>query len=90
MEYPVLNYLLTLTSETILTGVVINVSLESNHCNETEVVLGPQDGLEENQKYVYTVTAINSIGNTTSHEKHFGLFTLIIWYFMIDIVLIIQ
>ena len=41
-------------------------------------MLDPQDGLDDNQKYVYSVTAINSIGNTTSHEKHFGLFTLII------------
>ena len=42
---------------------VINVSLDSN---ETEVVLSPQDGLEDNQKYVYTVTAVNSIRSTTS------------------------
>ena len=35
----------------------------------TEVVLGPQDGLEDNQKYVYTVTAINTIGMTTSNEN---------------------
>ena len=61
MEYPVLSYLLMLRSEQ--TGVVINVSLNPNW---TEVVLGPQDGLDDNQKYVYTVTAINSIGNTTS------------------------
>ena len=61
MEYPVLSYLLVLKSEQ--TGVLINVSLDSN---ETEVVLGPQNRLEDNQKYVYTVTAINSIGNTLS------------------------
>ena len=61
MEYPVLSYLLMLRSEQ--TGVVINVSLNPNW---PEVVLGPQDGLDDNQKYVYTVTAINSIGNTTS------------------------
>ena len=60
MEYPVLSYLLMLRSEQ--TGTVsLNLRL-----NWTEVVLGPQDGLDDNQKYVYTVTAINSIGNNTS------------------------
>ena len=63
MEYPVLQYLLVLRSEQ--TGVVINESLDPN---ETEVVLGPQDGLKDNQKYVYTVTAINSIGMAASHQ----------------------
>ena len=62
-----LSYLLVLRPEQ--TGIVINMSL--NH-NETEVVLGPQDGLEDNQKYVYTVTAINSIGNTTSDSEKDG------------------
>ena len=61
MEYPVLSYLLMLRSEQ--TGIAINVSLNPNW---TEVVLGPQNGLDDNQKYVYTVTAINNIGNTTS------------------------
>ena len=48
------------------TEVVISQSLAHNM---TEVVLGPQDGLEDNQKYVYTVTAINTIGMTTSDEN---------------------
>ena len=48
---------------------IINLTVDSN---ETEVVLGPQDGLEDNQKYVYTITAINSIGNSTSEERSFG------------------
>ena len=63
MEYPVLSYLLMLRSEQ--TGIVINVSLNPNW---TEVVLDPQGGLDDKQKYVYTVTAINNIGNTTSQE----------------------
>ena len=63
LEYPVLSYLLVLRSEQ--TGVFINISLGAN---ETEVLLGPQDGLEENQKYVFTVTAVNNIGTTTSHQ----------------------
>ena len=70
MEYPVLSYLLALRS--VQTGTVIYVF---NDSNETEIVLGHQDGLEENQKYVYKVTAINSIGNVTSHKKHLGLYT---------------
>ena len=43
----------------------INTSLDSN---ETEVILGPDIGLETNQKYLYTLTAINAIGNVTSHQ----------------------
>ena len=64
VEYPVLNYLIVLRSEQM----VINVSLDPNE-TDSEVVLGPQDGLEDNQKYMYTVTAINSIGNITSEEN---------------------
>ena len=36
--------------------------------NETEVILGPEIGLETNQKYLYTLTAVNAIGNVTSHR----------------------
>ena len=45
--------------------IIIIISLDSN---ETEVTLGPEDGLETNQKYMYTLTAINAIGNVTSHQ----------------------
>ena len=41
------------------------ISLDSN---ETEVILGPEIGLETNQKYLYTLTAVNAIGNVTSHQ----------------------
>ena len=63
IEYPVLSYLIALRSEQ--TKMVINIPLGSN---ETEAVLGPQNGLKDNQKYVYNVTAINSVGNTTSED----------------------
>ena len=36
--------------------------------NETEVILTPRNGLEADQKYEYRVTAINAIGNVTSHQ----------------------
>ena len=58
-----LNYLLVFRSEQ--TGVAVNVSLDSN---ETEVVLSPRDLLKNNQKYVYRVTATNSIGMSASHQ----------------------
>ena len=63
LEYPVLSYLLVLRLEQ--TGVFINISLGAN---ETEVMLGPQDGLGKKQKYVFTVTAVSSSGTTTSHQ----------------------
>ena len=43
----------------------INISLGAN---ETRVTLGPQDGLEEDKKYLITVTADNSIGTATTHQ----------------------
>ena len=39
------------------------MSLDSN---ETAVTIGPNDGLEANKKYQYTVTAVNDIGSTMS------------------------
>ena len=48
------------------------VSLDSD---VIEVYLGSHDGLEDNQLYTYTVTAVNSIGNATSNEKVLGKFT---------------
>ena len=44
---------------------VVIISLDSN---ETEVILSPEIGLDTNQKYLYTLTAINAIGNVTSHQ----------------------
>ena len=34
--------------------------------NETKVVIGPGDGLEDNQEYEYTINAINSVGMTAT------------------------
>ena len=46
---------------------MINKSVAPN--KTTEVVLGPEDGLDDNKKYASTVTAINIIGMTTSNEE---------------------
>ena len=64
LEYPVLSYLLVFRIEE--TRVFINISLG---INETQVILGTRHGLEDNQKYVYIVNAINSIGMTTTDEN---------------------
>ena len=64
LEYPLSSYLLVLRSK--WSGKFINLSLD---VNETEIVLDPQDGLEDNQKYVYTITAINSVGTATTDEN---------------------
>ena len=55
------SYLLMLDSKERASDVA--VFLEAN---ETDVVLGLEDGLKEYQTYVYSVTAINIIGNTTT------------------------
>ena len=57
-----LGYFLVLSSKQ--TGVFINISLGAN---ETEVILGPQDGLEEDQKCVYAA-AVNSIRTTSTRQ----------------------
>ena len=64
LEYPVFTYLLKLKSEEI--GSEVEKSLGSN---ETEVTIGPSDGLKGNKKYQYTVTAVNDVGNTTSDTQ---------------------
>ena len=43
----------------------VSLSLDSN---ETEVILGPEIGLETNQKYIYALTVVNAIGNVTSYQ----------------------
>ena len=45
---------------------LINVSVD---INETGIVLSPQDGLEDNQKYLYRLSAVNSVGITTTDEN---------------------
>ena len=67
VKYPVSSYLLKLKSEGI--GGEVEKSLGSN---ETEVTIGPSDGLKENRKYQYTVTARNSVVNTTSNGSVLG------------------
>ena len=59
-------------------------------------MLDPQDGLEENQKYVYTVSAINSIGTTTLHQngddecfcKYIGQYYTMMDFFLYYIIII--
>ena len=56
-----LSYLISLRSE-----LIGHVTQKLIGPNETEVQLGPKDGLRANQNYAYTVTAINVIGNASS------------------------
>ena len=63
-----LRYLVVLRSEQ--TGVIFNIlSLDSE---ENNAVVGNYDGLEDNHIYIYTVTAMNSVGNSTSDEIVIG------------------
>ena len=61
VDQPVLSYLLNFQSSV---GICVFF-----YSNETEVMLGPQDGLDDNQEFVYTITAINSVGNATSQNN---------------------
>ena len=45
---------------------MINVLVSSN---ETDIIVKRQDGLRNNQKYFYTVSAINSFGNATLDQN---------------------
>ena len=45
---------------------LINISLNAD---ETEVVLGPDVGLENDQKYMYTVSALNNFGKISSNKN---------------------
>ena len=58
VDQPVLSYLLNFQSSA---GICVFF-----YSNETEVMLGPQDGLDDNQK---SITAINSVGNATSQNN---------------------
>ena len=58
-----LSYLLMLTLDSKERASDVVVLLEAN---ETDVVLGLEDGLKQYQTYVYSVTAINTVGNTTT------------------------
>ena len=57
------SYLLMLTLDSKERGSDVVVLLEAN---ETDVVLGLEDGLKQYQTYVYSVIAINTVGNTTA------------------------
>ena len=62
-DYHVLSYLIMLMLDLKDRASDVVVFLEAN---ETDVVLGLEYGLKEYQTYVYSVTAINIIGNTTT------------------------
>ena len=64
MDFPVQRYLLTLLSK----QTKMIVSLDSNN---TETFIRFEDGLVENQIYMFAVTAINTIGNVTSDKMSF-------------------
>ena len=67
MEYPVLCYLVVLRSEQ--TDVTFNMTLDSE---KSGAVFGRDSEIEDNQRYVCTVTAINNVGTSTSEEKVIG------------------
>ena len=61
-DYPVVAYLLNLKS---LDDVFQTVEFFFKP-NETNLVLGREEGLIENWKYTYSVTTVNVIGNTST------------------------
>ena len=63
MDYPVITYNVTLTSSHH-EGHVVAVAISGN---QTEVVIGKEDGLKHNKMYLIKVTAINMVGSVTSH-----------------------
>ena len=63
--YPVLSYAVVLKSNQTQRLVTLTV-----YTNETESILNTQVTLEDNQIYLYTVSAINSIGNVTTDENN--------------------
>ena len=65
--YSILRYEWVLRSEQV--QVLINKSIAPNLTTDSEVVVGPEDGLNDNKKYITTVTAINIIGMITSNEE---------------------
>ena len=70
MAYPTTMYLIELKSAklSMRTSLIpLNVSDDTLIDNLT-VYLGP-DVLEENHQYVYRVTAVNNVGQSTSEEK---------------------
>ena len=60
-EYPVLSYVLKLRLEKSQHVIERFVS-----ANKSRVLLTAQDGLKRNKKYVYTVSATNIVGNTST------------------------
>ena len=58
-----MNYLLLLRRTQ--TRQIVSVFLKAN---ETAVILHPENGLETDKEYDYSVTAVNTIGNVTSHQ----------------------
>ena len=59
--------------------------------NETEAVFTPENGLEANQKYNYTVTALNAIGSVTSHQHGINFCQLaLICYTCINYIMFLQ
>ena len=61
-------YIVTLRSQTV--GECVEVRI---YDNETEIVLGPDDGVKDDQIYVILVTAVNAIGNVTSYSSNITL-----------------
>ena len=51
--------------KSLKTGYAMEKSVYPNE-TDSEIMLGPHNVLTDNQKYNFKVTAINSIGNTTS------------------------
>ena len=71
-----MHYLLVLRLEE--SKMFINKSLG---VNETKVVLGSESGLENNQEYEYTISAINSVGMTTTDVKTLCRFYNHVYYY---------
>ena len=68
MEYPVIEYLISLSSNKSEENILLNAT-NSTAATQVSTVLDLQD---LNQLYQYRVIAVNTIGQVTSDENYFG------------------
>ena len=76
-EYPILSYKLLLRSEQTGKSNEVSINYTEDDIVSDSIVVLTDGGLESNQKYYYSVAAVNSVGMATSHQlgnwTYFGM-----------------
>ena len=68
-DFPVQSYIVQLYNVLQDSTLTVKCQANTNNCSAEKIIIHAWDGLQQNMKYVYNITAVNVYGSTTTSPQ---------------------